>query len=116
MPFFTFLVALTDRCGGFVTYRELYNWIIHAYGEAQSNELVQVVGMYRALSDAQRQKLDRRIDSDLKGLLERHVSTSAFGHYRGKVRDLMIAFSTAGSLVLECGDTVDDWRLVGRKG
>lgn len=112
MPFFGFLRRLADRCGGWVGYRELYNWIIHAYEESQLNELVVVIELYRSLASRLRAELDEQIDKTLKTSLARHLSESAFGHYRGKVKDLMIAFATSGEFRLVSEGNLEDWRLV----
>jgi hypothetical protein len=43
MPFFSFLCELADRCEGKLTYREMFNWVIHAYDWKQIDEAINAI-------------------------------------------------------------------------
>ena len=112
MPYFRFLCELVDKCDGTVNYRELFNWVIHVYEHRQLDDTVRAIHLYRSLPHSKKDQLNKRIENRLKALLERNISSTAFGHYRSKLRDLMTAFASSGEFnLLSSGEG----RLVRRK-
>jgi hypothetical protein len=114
MPFFVFLERLVSQTEHYVSYRELFNWVIHVYENSQLEEVAAAISHYRSLPSGLRSKLDERIDSTLRAQLESHLSESAFGHYRTKVKDLMIAFATTKVFRLSQSPQTESWRLLHR--
>ncbi len=114
MPFFAFLERLVLKTESSISYRELYNWVIHVYENSQLDEVAIAIFHYRALPSGLRSKLNERIDSTLRAQLGTHLSESAFGHYRTKVKDLMIAFATTGVFRLARTADAESWRLLRR--
>jgi hypothetical protein len=100
MPFFVFAQEVARRCGGYISYRELFNWVIHAYDQSQLDEVVTALKINRQLPDYQRRAVYAYIEAKLRSLLDRHMSGAAFGHYRTKIKDLMEAFATTGNFAL----------------
>ncbi len=111
MPFAGFIERLVASVDGFIGYRELYNWVIHAYDDAQLTHMQRVVEKYRSLSDARKTQLNQRIDVTLRRELETHLSDHALGHYRAKVKDLMIAFAATNHFRLDDSGPLESWVL-----
>jgi hypothetical protein len=103
MPYFRFCCDLADLAGGYITYRELFNWVCHATDYSQVNDYGSVLNVYRSLDENVRSRVNDGIETQLRSLLERHISVSAFGHYRTKISDLIVAFATSGEFKLRDG-------------
>lgn len=101
MPFFVFAKQVVKECDGYITYRELSNWLIHAFDASQLEEMIVAINLYRSLPEYQRHSINDYIEDRLRSQLDKYMSSAAFGHYRTKVRDLMQAFVTTGDFYLK---------------
>ncbi|TFH47849.1 MAG: hypothetical protein E4G89_07255 [Methanothrix sp.] len=110
MAYFRFVKGVARECKGYITYQELFNWLVHAYDQSQLLEMISAIKIYRGLLSYQRNALNKDIEQKLKSLLDRYMSPAAFGHYRTKIRDLMEAFATTGDFYLK--GEYDSARLV----
>ena len=71
--------------------------VIHSYHQAELQGIVNLVAAYRALPGDRRAAVAADADRRLRELLERYAGGSAYGRYRRKVADLMVAVgSTIG--------------------
>jgi hypothetical protein len=68
--------------------------VIHSYHQAELQGIVNLVAAYRAFPDDRRAAVAADADRRLRELLERYAGGSAYGRYRRKVADLMVAFGT----------------------
>jgi len=103
MPFFSFARDLADASDGYLAYREMFNWVIHAYEPSQLPEFANAIRQYRALSPADRRAVDQSIEGQLAQGLAARFSGNALGHYKTKIRDLQTAFATTGIFELRPG-------------
>jgi phosphatidylserine/phosphatidylglycerophosphate/cardiolipin synthase-like enzyme len=101
--FYPFLCHVIDR----VPERRLYFdemslIVIHTYHQAELEGIVNLVAAYRRLSDNLRNSLAMEADHRLRELLAQYAGGTAYGRYRRKVADLMVAFgSTVGFQYIE---------------
>jgi hypothetical protein len=112
-PFLGLAVDAATSLGGELRYRELHNWLIHATDEWHAEELTTVIRQYRELGSSGRARVDDAIDDHLEKTLTTFVSSTAFGHYKAKIRDLMSAFATT-SLFRVRGAGPEDLTLLSR--
>lgn len=92
-------------------YDEMSLIVIHSYHQAELQGIVNLVAAYRALPDDRRAAVAADADGRLRVLLERHAGGSAYGRYRRKVADLMVAFGTTIGLRFVSADPEERSRI-----
>ena len=80
-------------------YDELNLIVIHTYHRSELFGIANLVAEYRALSDTGRAHLHGWADQRLRRLLSAHAGHTAYGRYRRKVADLMVAFGSTTQVV-----------------
>jgi hypothetical protein len=101
MQFFGFTQALAAAADGYVTYAELFSWVIHALAYSQLEEMTAALKTYRRMTAIRQERLFFRICGELESRLARGGGVGAMGHYRTKIRDMMTAFETTGVFRVE---------------
>ncbi len=89
-PFFRELLQLVPEQR--LYYDELNLIVIHTYHHAELGGIANLVAAYRGFPDNERENLRRWADERLRGLLTIHAGGTAYGRYRKKVADLLVAF------------------------
>jgi HKD family nuclease len=89
-PFFRELLQLVPEQR--LYYDELNLIVIHCYHHAELGGIANLVAAYRGFPDTERESLRRWADERLRGLLAIHAGETAYGRYRKKVADLLVAF------------------------
>jgi hypothetical protein len=99
IAFYPFLIEVLERVPDRRLYYEEMNLIvIHSYHHAERQGIVNLVAAYRGLPIQDRERLATEADQSLRLLLSQHAGGTAYGRYRRKLADLMVAFGTATSL------------------
>jgi hypothetical protein len=93
--FYPFLCQVIDR----VPERRLYfdemsMIVIHTYHQAELQGIVNLVAAYRGLPREAQDAVTAEADHRLRELLAQYGGGTAYGRYRRKVADLMVAFGT----------------------
>jgi hypothetical protein len=97
--FYPFLLELLKRMPDKRLYQsEIDLFIIHTYNKVQFENRVEIIKMFRSLPIQRRKDLYSWTHNQLGTLLRTHRNDSAHGHYKGKVRELMIAFGCTSQL------------------
>lgn len=97
--FFPFMLELLDKMpDGRIYEDELDLFVIHTYNNAQLDNRREILTMYRSLPHKKHLDFYKDIQGKLHSLLIKHRNTSAYGHYKGKIRELMIAFGNTAEL------------------
>lgn len=89
-PFFRELLQLVPERR--LYYDEFNLIVIHCYHHAELSGIANLVATYRGFSDNERESLRRWADERLRELLAIHAGGTAYGRYRKKVADLLVAF------------------------
>jgi hypothetical protein len=79
-------------------YDEMNMIVIHSYHHAERQGIVNLVAAYRGLPIQYRERLSDEADESLRALLSQHAGGTAYGRYRRKLADLMVAFGTTTPL------------------
>ena len=96
LAFYPFLVEILERVPDRRLYYDEMNLIvIHSYHRSELAGIVNLVTEYRALDEPQRVALHNWADQQLRGLLDANAGNTAYGRYRRKIADLMVAFGSA---------------------
>lgn len=104
--FYPFLLELISRMPDKRIYEsELDLFIIHTYNQAQLDNRVEIIKMFRSLPTQDRKSLYDWSHRQLSTLLRTHRNASAHGHYKGKITELMIAFGSTAELKYIRGDS-----------
>jgi HKD family nuclease len=99
IAYYPFLLNVLARVpNGRLYYDEMSLIIIHSYHSGELAGTVNLVGAYRALSTDDRKSLSDSADSELRRLLSAHAGGTAYGRYRRKVADLLVAFGSTSGL------------------
>lgn len=88
-------------------YDEMNLIVIHSYHQAEMQGIVNLVAAYRGLPDAVRHSVSEDADHHLRQLLDQYAGSTAYGRYRRKVDDLMVAFGTTVGFQFVDGDPED---------
>jgi hypothetical protein len=95
LAFYPFLRQVIDRVPERrLYYDEMSLIVIHSYHRAEMQGIVNLVAAYRGLPDDVRYSLSEDADHHLRQLLDQYAGDTAYGRYRRKVADLMVAFGT----------------------
>jgi hypothetical protein len=81
--------------------------VIHSYHQAELPGIVNLLAAFRGLSPTQRDRIVRNADASLRTLLAAHAGGTAYGRYRRKLADLMVAFGTTTRLRYVAGVSED---------
>lgn len=93
LTFYPFLRQIIDRVPERrLYYDEMSLIVIHSYHQAEMQGIVNLVAAYRGLPDDVRSSVSEDADHHLRQLLDQYAGDSAYGRYRRKVADLMVAF------------------------
>ena len=99
MTFYPFLLEVIKRLPDRrINYEEMNLIVIHSYHRAELQGIVNLVAAYRGLSAEERERLAQEADRRLRALLAQHAGRTAYGRYRRKLADLMVAFGTTTPL------------------
>jgi hypothetical protein len=99
IAFYPFLLEVLERVPERrLYYDELNLIVIHSYHLAERQGIVNLVAAYRGLPMQDRERLAREADQSLRALLGHHAGGTAYGRYRRKLADLMVAFGTTTPL------------------
>ena len=99
LAFFPFLLEVIQKVpNGRIYYDEMSLIVIHSYHRAEMQGIVDLVAAYRGLPTEQRRHLAQSADERLRELLTLHAGRTAYGRYRRKLADLMVAFGTSSPL------------------
>ena len=102
LAFYPFLVELLTRVPDHRLYYDEMNLIvIHSYHRAELAGIANLVTAYRGLSASDRASLSGWADEQLRTLLKAHAGGTAYGRYRRKVADLLVAFGNTTGLELQ---------------
>jgi hypothetical protein len=105
--FYPFLVELLFSLPDKRIYQdELDLFIIHTYNQTQLQNRIDVLTVYRSLPTAERIKFYDSVQEKLHSMLDRYRNTSAYGHYKAKIWEYMIAFGNTTELKFVQGKTV----------
>jgi HKD family nuclease len=108
IAFYPFLLEVIERVPDRrIYYDEMNLIVIHSYHHAERQGIVNLVAAYRGLPAADRERLLLEADQNLRGLLGRHAGGTAYGRYRRKLADLMVAFGTTTPLRFVDADPED---------
>jgi hypothetical protein len=95
ITFYPFFCQVIDRVPEQRIYLdEMSLIVIHSYHQAELDGIVDLVAEYRGLPDKIRNSVAVDADQQLRGLLGQYAGGTAYGRYRRKVADLMVAFGT----------------------
>jgi hypothetical protein len=95
IAFYPFLCQVIDRIPERrIYFEEMSLIVIHSYHQAELQGVVNLVTAYRGLPDDVRESVALDADTQLRKLLGKYAHSTTYGHYRGKVADLMVAFGT----------------------
>jgi HKD family nuclease len=99
IAFYPFLLEVIERVPDRrIYYDEMNLIVIHSYHRAERQGIVNLVAAYRGLPAQERERLAKEADQRLRVLLARHAGGTAYGRYRRKLADLMVAFGTTTPL------------------
>ena len=99
ISYYPFLLEVTKRVPNERIYLdELDLIVIHSYHWAEAEGIANLVTAYRGLPETDRKTLNAWADTRLRNLLAKHGGKSAYGHYRNKVADLLVAFGNTSPL------------------
>lgn len=79
-------------------YDEMDLIVIHSYHRAELTGIANLVTAYRGLPDQLRIQLRNWADRRLRAKLQAHAGGTAYGRYRRKIADLLVAFGTTTGL------------------
>lgn len=97
--FYPFLLKLLGKMPDQRIYEdELDLFVIHTYNDVQLENRVEILTMYRSLPHKQRLDFYNWAQERLHSLLNTHRNASAYGHYKGKIWELMVAFGNTTEL------------------
>jgi hypothetical protein len=99
ITFYPFLLEVINRLPDRrINYEEMNLIVIHSYHRAELQGIVNLVAAYRGLPAEERERLAQETDRRLRALLAQHGGRTAYGRYRRKLADLMVAFGTTTRL------------------
>ncbi|MBI2329083.1 MAG: hypothetical protein HYU85_05555 [Chloroflexi bacterium] len=99
--FYPFLLELLSRMPDNRIYQdELDLFVIHTYNQTQIENRVEIMNMYRSLPREERLKFYNWAQGQLHGLLNTYRNSIAYGKYRGKIVELMVALGNTKELRL----------------
>ena len=108
VTFFPFLIEILERVPDRRLYYDEMNLIvIHSYHRSELSGIVNLVTEYRALNDADRAALSLWADERLRALLKVHGGGTAYGRYRRKIADLLVAFGSTTRIDFHAAPTED---------
>lgn len=95
-PFFKMLVQMVESLQDHRLYfDELSLFVMHTVLEAQTEDVLDLLNLYRSLSLQDQRSFVKDCEEKLGRLLDKYQTGTAFNHYQGKVRDLLREFGFA---------------------
>lgn len=99
LAFYSFLVDLLKLAPDQRLYFDDMSLIvIHSYHRAELSGIANLVTAYRGLPESERRSVRSWADIRLRELLDMHGGGTAYGRYRHKVADLLVAFGNTSGL------------------
>lgn len=95
LAFYPFLLEILERVPDRrLFYDEMNLIVIHSYHRSELAGIVNLIAEYRALDEVQRLAVHGWADQRLRDLLRAHAGNTAYGRYRRKIADLLVAFGS----------------------